>query len=495
MKPIKLKKAIMLSFLSLAALCATAQNRLNDVLIFTDFPKIRNFFVTNTSCDNNRNIGLLINKTVEWNDSIMFLYQIDTTLNIIQQERFQDFHSSTEESDWTFCGYKNGIYYGFISDNSTEPTEEAPYWDDSWHLFLVKKRLDVDSLERTLVIRNMFIPDSTIEFSRYVPFLNCNGEFFICGCNPEGNFNLMLVDTNGQITATNQIAVHNENVFFKAMGDSLGYLAVSTEDSKTIYGVNLTTLAITDTLVYMQQGRLTDFIIGKNKELITVENVQITDPPYDEDGFALFDQTINIQKPNSTEIKQIKNARVVGGGSNNLICSNPDSIYVVSMDKRYDEYHLRRDKLGVCCFNTDSIIYSEEFILDTFTVDFRNNFVDLRGICFIGPKLYMYMDNTILTFYDSCKAEGRNHGLGLIGITDLSKEVSVYPNPVTNVLNVTSRGIIKAIEVFNPAGDRIYRRKINEKSCKIPFDNAVKGTYLVKVTTSDGTVTEKIIKQ
>ena len=73
--------------------------------------------------------------------------------------------------------------------------------------------------------------------------------------------------------------------------------------------------------------------------------------------------------------------------------------------------------------------------------------------------------------------------------------ISVYPNPVTNVLNVTSREIIKAIEVFNPAGDRIYRRKVNEKSCKIPFDNAAKGTYLVKVTTAEGTVTEKIIKQ
>ena len=264
-----MKKVLFFCLFALTLVCATAQNRLNDVLIFNEFVQIRNFFVTNTSRDNN--IGLLVNNTPEWNDTNFFLYQIDTALNIIHKDSFEDPLCFYGARYWAFCGYNNGTYFGFaeyMSDESV-PIEEPPYWSVKAELYLMKKRQGVDTMDSILVIQNITTKDSSVQIP-LDPIMTCNGEFLIYGTNPEGNFNLMLVDTNGQITATNQIAVHNENVFFKTMGDSLGYLAVSTEDSKTIYGVNLTTLAITDTLVYIKQGRLTDFIIGKTKEIITV---------------------------------------------------------------------------------------------------------------------------------------------------------------------------------------------------------------------------------
>lgn len=73
---------------------------------------------------------------------------------------------------------------------------------------------------------------------------------------------------------------------------------------------------------------------------------------------------------------------------------------------------------------------------------------------------------------------------------DKSK-ASVYPNPVQNQLNVESQEIINNIEIFDLLGKQILVSE--EKS--IDVSGLQSGIYLLKITTNNGILTQKIIKQ
>lgn len=76
-----------------------------------------------------------------------------------------------------------------------------------------------------------------------------------------------------------------------------------------------------------------------------------------------------------------------------------------------------------------------------------------------------------------------------------TSDIRLYPNPSTGIVNVQSAGnaAITSVEVFNLLGEQInVNRKINGTSGTIEFANSADGIYLVKVTTTAGTVTKRI---
>lgn len=67
---------------------------------------------------------------------------------------------------------------------------------------------------------------------------------------------------------------------------------------------------------------------------------------------------------------------------------------------------------------------------------------------------------------------------------DLEKEITLYPNPATDFLNIKSNGSDKvtAIEFYNTLGQRIYYENVsNISDIKIDVSNLKKGIYFVKV--------------
>lgn len=83
-------------------------------------------------------------------------------------------------------------------------------------------------------------------------------------------------------------------------------------------------------------------------------------------------------------------------------------------------------------------------------------------------------------------------GIGIDDL-DLSTNISVYPNPVNNVLNVESKEDlkIKLIKIFNVVGKIVIEhRQVN----RINFDKLSKGIYFINIETDIGIVTKKVIK-
>lgn len=73
-------------------------------------------------------------------------------------------------------------------------------------------------------------------------------------------------------------------------------------------------------------------------------------------------------------------------------------------------------------------------------------------------------------------------------------EISVFPNPVLNDLEIRSSETIDEIKVFNLLGQQLISVKPIQNNTKIDFSNYSKGTYLVKIASGNQITVKKIIK-
>lgn len=75
-----------------------------------------------------------------------------------------------------------------------------------------------------------------------------------------------------------------------------------------------------------------------------------------------------------------------------------------------------------------------------------------------------------------------------------SSEIKVYPNPAHNFLNISNLNNIQRIEIQSLAGVAIWSSNYNsEENVVIPVSGFPKGIYFIRVQTSDGMSTKKII--
>jgi hypothetical protein len=86
----------------------------------------------------------------------------------------------------------------------------------------------------------------------------------------------------------------------------------------------------------------------------------------------------------------------------------------------------------------------------------------------------------------------------LMGINAVQEEditVSVYPNPASKSITISSGNIIiKSIEIYNPLGQKVYQMKVNAKSKSIDVNSLSKGVYIIGANTDKGYIKKKLIK-
>jgi hypothetical protein len=81
-------------------------------------------------------------------------------------------------------------------------------------------------------------------------------------------------------------------------------------------------------------------------------------------------------------------------------------------------------------------------------------------------------------------------------IVDISSSVSVYPNPVSDFLNIKSDDFITKIELFNLSGELLKQLKFDRVTdFKLDLTDITKGVYVLKFETIEGVVVQKIIKE
>ncbi len=81
---------------------------------------------------------------------------------------------------------------------------------------------------------------------------------------------------------------------------------------------------------------------------------------------------------------------------------------------------------------------------------------------------------------------------GSSGDLDIEANVSIYPNPATDALNVISNTNIQRVRIINFIGQVIFNNEINNSSININTSAYQSGVYIISVETSNGVTTEKI---
>ncbi|MDT8346523.1 MAG: fibronectin type III domain-containing protein [Flavobacteriaceae bacterium] len=83
--------------------------------------------------------------------------------------------------------------------------------------------------------------------------------------------------------------------------------------------------------------------------------------------------------------------------------------------------------------------------------------------------------------------------LSTIDVTE--RGFSFYPNPVKDVLNIDSFELVNDVTVINMLGQIVVQTQPNVAQAQINLGNLSAGTYLVRVSTDEGTRTVRVIKE
>lgn len=78
---------------------------------------------------------------------------------------------------------------------------------------------------------------------------------------------------------------------------------------------------------------------------------------------------------------------------------------------------------------------------------------------------------------------------------DVAIGFKVYPNPVTNVLNIEYTSEVTSVSVFNLLGQQVLSKKVSAASTQIDMSALLAGTYLVKVESGNISKTLKVVKK
>jgi hypothetical protein len=77
---------------------------------------------------------------------------------------------------------------------------------------------------------------------------------------------------------------------------------------------------------------------------------------------------------------------------------------------------------------------------------------------------------------------------------DINNRVALYPNPTQNELFIDLKNLINTrLTVFDIYGKTIINQPLNSTNV-INTSNLAKGMYLFKITSDEGSVTTKVIK-
>ncbi len=72
--------------------------------------------------------------------------------------------------------------------------------------------------------------------------------------------------------------------------------------------------------------------------------------------------------------------------------------------------------------------------------------------------------------------------------------LKIFPNPVSDVVTISSKALINRIKLFTSTGQLIIDTDVQDNNFRIEMSDFEKGIYLIKVETTNGVVVEQIIK-
>lgn len=130
----------------------------------------------------------------------------------------------------------------------------------------------------------------------------------------------------------------------------------------------------------------------------------------------------------------------------------------------------------------------------------------ISGIQLSAGYLDSSSSNPLSTYirnrYDNIKITALNAvppGVIALSVDDiLSEKFNLYPNPATNVVNITNseNHLVNQVVVYDVAGKQLSTQTFNNKSeIQLNIENLASGSYFLHIKTNQGTAVKKLIKE
>ena len=79
---------------------------------------------------------------------------------------------------------------------------------------------------------------------------------------------------------------------------------------------------------------------------------------------------------------------------------------------------------------------------------------------------------------------------------NVALEINVFPNPATDILNITSSETISEIEIVNTLGQVVKRIEVNSENAVCDVEELTSGVYMVRIRTASATLSQrKFVKE
>jgi hypothetical protein len=116
-----------------------------------------------------------------------------------------------------------------------------------------------------------------------------------------------------------------------------------------------------------------------------------------------------------------------------------------------------------------------------------------------GNYYFKFNDVTpIVTTVTSLRFDSFNFTSVLLGTNDfLASNLSIYPNPTKNIINIsnTLNAVVDNVILTDLNGRVVKSQKINATEGQVNISDLATGIYMMNVTTNQGSVTKKIVKE
>ncbi|MEE9350055.1 MAG: T9SS type A sorting domain-containing protein, partial [Flavobacteriaceae bacterium] len=139
------------------------------------------------------------------------------------------------------------------------------------------------------------------------------------------------------------------------------------------------------------------------------------------------------------------------------------------------------------CNNLQEIACNDDGGTGNFTV------LDITGQT-SGSTIYIRASDWGANNFDKFKISAYN--LSTVAVeNDTIEGLNLYPNPITNVLNIDSQEEITQLSIYSLLGKLVKKVQPNETTSSIDLSDLATGIYMVKIEASEKVITKKIIKK
>jgi len=114
----------------------------------------------------------------------------------------------------------------------------------------------------------------------------------------------------------------------------------------------------------------------------------------------------------------------------------------------------------------------------------------------LSPQEYHYF---VMALSPGCTQPVPSDTISLDVITSMEQtienhEIKVYPNPASEIVYISNSTMINEIEVMNLLGRNVFTlQDVHSPATKINLSNLPPGVFVMKISTSDGVHTVKVI--